>query len=98
MEDILYTPETVLAAEPGDYTFVESTPAGTRQTVSILDGVIESSYPSADPTVTVNIAGDSEETHTVIYGNVGLGEIEACKIHDRRPLPSLTVSPSRVIL
>ena len=81
--DILYTPATVLAAEPGAYTFVESTPAGTLQTVSILDGVIESSYPSADPTVTVNVAGDSEETHTVIYGNVGLGEIEACKIYDR---------------
>jgi hypothetical protein len=80
--DTLYTPETVLAAEPGDYTFVEATPAGTLQTVSRLDGAIYS-YDPADPTVVVSVAGVSGETHEVVYGNVGLGQIKACKFYDR---------------
>jgi hypothetical protein len=83
LSDTLYTPDTVLAAEPGDYVFVEATPAGTLQTVSILDDVIVSQYPTADPTVVVPVAGDSGETHEVVYGNVGLGQITACKIYDR---------------
>lgn len=77
--DTLYTPETVLAAEPGDYTFVEATPAGTLQTVSMLDGAVV----ALDPTVVVTVAGESGETHEVIYGNVGLGEVTACKGYDR---------------
>ncbi len=83
LADTLYTPDTVLAAEPGAYTFVESTPAGTLQTVSRLDGVVVSQYPSADPTVVVSVAGTSGETHQVVYGNVGLGQISACKVYDR---------------
>ncbi|MFX0200608.1 MAG: SdrD B-like domain-containing protein, partial [Candidatus Hodarchaeota archaeon] len=83
LSDTLYTPDTILAAEPGTYTFVEDTPSGTLQTVSILDGGIVSIYPNADPTVVVEVAGDSGETHEVIYGDIGLGWIEACKIYDR---------------
>jgi len=79
----LYTPDMVLAAEPGTYTFVESTPAGTLQTVSELDGSIVSLYPNANPTVAVAVAGDSEETHAVLYGNVGLGQVTACKVYDQ---------------
>ncbi len=83
LSDTLFTPETILAAEPGTYTFVEDTPSGTLQTVSILDGVVQSLYPTADPTVVVEVAGDSGETHEVIYGDIGLGWIKACKIYDR---------------
>jgi hypothetical protein len=75
----VYTPEVVLADAPGTYTFVESTPAGTLQTASYLDGV----QLATDPTVAVAVAGDSGETHEVVYGNVGLGAIQACKIYDR---------------
>jgi hypothetical protein len=78
-----YTPATVVAAEAGDYTFVEETPSGTLQTVGILDGTVASAYPSASPTVVVSVAGTSGETHTVVYGNVGLGEFKACKVFDR---------------
>lgn len=83
LSDTLFTPETILAAEPGTYTFVEDTPSGTLQTVSILDGAIQSLYPTADPTVVVEVAGDSGETHEIIYGDIGLGWIKACKIYDR---------------
>jgi hypothetical protein len=79
----IFTPETVVAAAAGDYTFVEDTPTGTLQTVSIRDGVDVSAYPTADPTVVVSVAGTSGETHTVVYGNVGLGEVKACKVFDR---------------
>jgi len=81
--ETVFTPDTILAAEPGAYTFVEATPSGTQQTVSILDGDIVSIYPTADPTVVVNVVGDDSETHEVIYGNIGIGSIEACKIFDR---------------
>lgn len=83
LSDTLFTPETILAAESGTYTFVEDTPSGTLQTVSILDGAIQSLYPTADPTVVVEVAGDSGETHEIIYGDIGLGWIKACKIYDR---------------
>jgi hypothetical protein len=78
----VYTPKTFLASE-GDYTLVEATPAGTLQTVSYLDGAVTSAYPTANPSVTVSVAGISGEFHTVVYGNVGLGEFEACKVFDR---------------
>ncbi|HSH75900.1 MAG TPA: SdrD B-like domain-containing protein [Longimicrobiales bacterium] len=77
------TPALVLTAEPGDYTAVEATPAGTLETVSYLDGVVMSLLPSADPSVVVSVAGTSGETHEIVYGNVGLGEITACKVFDR---------------
>lgn len=79
----IYTTAMVDASEPGTYTFVEDTPSPTLQTVSTLDGNIVSQYPSADPTVLVPVVGESEETHEVVYGNVGLGAITATKIYDR---------------
>ncbi len=83
-----YTQFVLLAAEAGDYVFTEATPAGTQQTVSILDGVVQSLYPSADPGVTVTITADysmkaDQELHEIVYGNVGLGQITACKVYDR---------------
>lgn len=79
----LFTAATLTAYTAGAYSFTESTPAGTAQTVAYKDGVIQSSYPSANATVSVTIAGTSGETHTVVYGNVGLGSFDACKVFDR---------------
>ncbi|MFX1508434.1 MAG: hypothetical protein ACFFDC_20330, partial [Promethearchaeota archaeon] len=79
----IYTTAMVDASDPGIYTFVEDTPSATLQTVSYLDGSIISQYPIADTTVQVPVTGESEETHEVVYGNVGLGAITATKIYDR---------------
>ena len=74
--ETFYTPvQYLVGIYPGNYLVVEATPAGTLQTASILDGV---SLP-VNPLVTVPVAGFSGETHTVIYGNVGLGEIRPAK-------------------
>ncbi|NIP51741.1 MAG: hypothetical protein GWO08_06415, partial [Gammaproteobacteria bacterium] len=75
------TPVLILVDE-GTYTVVEDTPAGTLQTVSYLDGVLDSCYPTADPTVDVVVAGDSGETHEVVYGNVGTADVTVCKVFD----------------
>lgn len=79
----LFTPVRVMAEPPGTYTVVEGQPEGTAQTSSELDGSIVSCFPTADPTVTVNVLGNNKETHEVVYGNVGLGKITACKFYDR---------------
>jgi len=79
----LPTPITYMAALQGDYLFEEDRPAGTLQTVSYLDGLVQSLYPTADPKVTVSVAMFPGETHEVVYGNVGLGSITACKVYDR---------------
>lgn len=79
----VYTAATVTAYTAGVYTFVEATPAGTAQTVAYRDGVEQSGYPTASPTVSVTVAGTSGETHSVVYGNVGLGSFDACKVFDR---------------
>jgi hypothetical protein len=83
IEDTIYTPWTILAEPSGTWTVTEATPAGTLQTVSFLDGAVVSLYPDADPTVLVEVAGESGETHEVVFGNVGLGSIKACKVYDR---------------
>lgn len=77
-----YTPATISATE-GLWWIAENLGAGTLQTASYLDGVLLSSYPSADPVVGIDVAGESEETRAVLFGNVGLGSVEACKRYDR---------------
>jgi hypothetical protein len=77
-----YTP-VLIVTDSGTYTIVEDTPDGTQQTVSTLDGAIVSLYPAANPVVHVNVEGLSGETHVVVYGNVGIGSITACKTFDR---------------
>ncbi len=79
----LYTAATLTAYAAGVYSFVEATPSGTDQTVAYLDGAVSSSYPNASATVNVTVAGTSGETHSVVYGNVGLGSFDACKVFDR---------------
>ena len=78
----IYTEAVVSAATSGLYTFIEDTPQNTLQTTSYLNGNQLSLFPNANPQVDVNVAGDSGETHTVLYGDVGLGKITACKIYD----------------
>lgn len=80
--DTEYTPVIYVAAEAGDYNVTEETPAGTLQTVSYLDGVVDSLYPTASPTVIVTIVGQSGETHEVVFGNVGIGGVTVCKVYD----------------
>jgi hypothetical protein len=82
-----FTTFTYVAGVAGLYTFVEETPAGTLQTVAYLDGVQQSLIPSASPTVQVTVqdpkpVGQTPETHLIVYGNVGLGSLTACKIYD----------------
>lgn len=78
----IYTEAVVSAATSGLYTFVEDTPLNTLQTASYLDGNQLSTFPTATPQVDVNVAGNSGETHNVLFGNVGLGHVTACKIYD----------------
>jgi hypothetical protein len=78
-----FTPTTVLSGVPGLYTVEEDTPDGTLQTASFLDGAAQSCYPVADPIVLVLVQEECEETHEVVYGNVGAGSITACKVYDR---------------
>ena len=76
-----YTPASVMAST-GEWHVTENLVPHTLQTVSMLDGVIQSQYPTADPLVQVTFSGGSGETHWVKYGNVGLGRIKACKYYD----------------
>lgn len=77
----VWTPATIIAEPPGDWFFDEENPAGAQQTASIVDNVNTTPFPT-DP-VKVTVAGTSGETHEVVFGNVGLGEVKACKIYDR---------------
>jgi hypothetical protein len=76
----VYTPDTIIAEPPGDWVFDEENPAGVLQTASYVDDLATDPFP-ADP-VTVTVAGTSGETHEVVFGNVGLGEVVACKVYD----------------
>ncbi|NIS29681.1 MAG: hypothetical protein GWO04_06830, partial [Actinobacteria bacterium] len=76
-----YTPASVLAF-PGDWWTLEDLVPATLQSVAMLDGVIQSQYPTADARVDLTFAGEPGEHHTVTYGNIGLGSIKACKFYD----------------
>lgn len=77
----LWTPWTILAEPPGAWSFTEATPQGTLQTASFVDGAQTIPFP-ANP-VTVTVAGTSGEKHEVVFGDVGLGALKACKLYDR---------------
>lgn len=77
----IYTPAIIVAEPPGDWYFDEENPAGTQQTASYVDGLQTTPFPT-DP-VKVPVAGTSGEKHEVIFGNVGLGKVKACKVYDR---------------
>jgi hypothetical protein len=83
VENAELTPSTIVAGMAGTFSFEEDTPDGTLQTASYLDGSADSLYPDAFPVVDVVVANTSGETHSVIFGNVGLGSATACKVFDR---------------
>jgi hypothetical protein len=77
-----HTPATI-TAYAGTWGVAEDEPEGTLVTASMLDGASLSSYPDGDPHVVLTMAGRSGETHDVLFGDVGLGKVSACKIYDR---------------
>lgn len=77
-----YTPASILASM-GIWGFVEDVPAGAMPTVVTVDGNVASAYPDADPFVSLMVQSDWDEQHTIVYGNVGLGQVTACKVFDR---------------
>ncbi|MHC4957261.1 MAG: hypothetical protein ACYTGN_02715 [Planctomycetota bacterium] len=83
VQSIVYTKAMVLAEPAGLWTITEATPASTLQTVAMLDGSVVSKRPTANPSVLVDVKGDAGESHEVVFGNVGLGTIKACKVYDR---------------
>ncbi|MHC4939770.1 MAG: SdrD B-like domain-containing protein [Planctomycetota bacterium] len=83
VEQTEYTKVLVLAEPAGVWTIKEAALPATKQTVSIVDGVSSSKFPTANPTVLLKVNGDEGETHEVVFGNVGLGSIVACKVYDR---------------
>jgi hypothetical protein len=83
VQSTVYTKALLLAEPAGLWTITEATPAGTAQTVSLLDGTVVSKRPTANASVLVDVKGDAGETHEVVFGNVGLGTIKACKVYDR---------------
>lgn len=74
------TTTIVTALTPGDWTLTEATVAGTVRTVFYIDAV--PMIPSAADPVSVTVAGIPGEMHDVGFGNVGLGEVTACKVYD----------------
>ena len=80
----LYAPETIVASEPGTYTFIEAPRETAIQTVGILDGIPVSTYPDADPMVAVLVEGPTHDpsAHEVVFGYAGSGLIRACSIYD----------------
>jgi hypothetical protein len=61
-----FTPNTHVAAEPGDYLVCEEILDGWFQSASRLDGVYDDPFQQC---VTVPVAGTSGETHEVVFGN-----------------------------
>jgi hypothetical protein len=82
--NIRYT-QAVVMADAGNWTVTEAQPPRTRVTAIYLDGVLKSAYPSTETMVVVPVAGTAGESHEVVFGNVGLGEIDVSesKFYDR---------------
>ena len=69
---------TELAPLKGIWEICEEIPSNWRQTALIVDG------DPCDPVACamVNVSNDCGKVHTVIFGNIQLGSIEACKFID----------------
>lgn len=74
-----YTQVNIQAMPEGTWIVTEATPVDWLQTAVYVDGVAKTLLP----TTQVEVAGLSEEVHTVIFGNVQLGDISGCKWYDR---------------
>lgn len=73
-----YTPAEIQAVPEGIWTLTEDLPDGWMQTALYIDGILQ-------PVVTfaqVDVLGLSGEVHEVIFGNIQLGDITACKFND----------------
>ena len=74
-----YTKVEVLA-ELGPWTVKEALPENVYQTAALLDG----NAVALDPTVSVTFTDECNgETHEVIFGNHGVGDVVACKSYDK---------------
>ena len=74
------TPVIVLASPAGTWEVCEEILSGWRQTSLFVDGVKIEPKTSC---VSLNVISDCAEEHTVIFGNIQLGSITACKFYDR---------------
>jgi hypothetical protein len=74
-----FTPAEIQAMPEGLWTVVEETPSDWLQTALYINAVAQ---PVTD-TAQVEVLGLSGETHEVIFGNIQLGSISACKFYDR---------------
>jgi hypothetical protein len=72
-----YTPWTFVA-QAGVWNVYEDLLAGWQQTGAYLDGV----SLGVTPSVNVNVVGIADEVHEVVFLNVKLGKISACKGYD----------------
>jgi hypothetical protein len=68
-----------LAVPAGVWTVQEETRDGWLQTALIIDGVPQ----VVSDTAGVLFVGDCLEHHEIIFGNIELGDITACKFYDR---------------
>lgn len=82
VEDALYTPFVVAAAEAGTWTFTEDTVPGWEQTALIVDGTSLSVASSVD----IEVDGDCGETHTVVFGNRETPDDGTCPVDTSHPL------------
>jgi hypothetical protein len=73
------TPFDILASPSGNWQICEQVLSNWLQTALIIDGNSNSPTPCA----AVAVNDDCGEEHTVVFGNIQLGSIEACKFYDR---------------
>ena len=73
------TPVDVLAMPVGMWTVKEQTPSNWLQTALYIDGISRTVVPTAQ----VEFVGNCTEVHEIIFGNIKLGSIKACKFYDR---------------
>jgi len=74
-----YTPVEIQAMPEGTWMVVEEIPSHWLQTALYVDGVNQTVSADAQ----IQVAGDSGETHRVVYGNIQLGDIVGYKWYDR---------------
>ena len=75
-----FTPVEIPRAVPkGWWVVTEEMPAGWLQTALYIDGAPKEPNPVAQ----VEFLGLCDETHEIIFGNIQLGSVTACKFYDR---------------
>lgn len=74
-----FTPAEIQAMPEGLWTLQEETPSGWLQTALYIDSLSQPVMSIAQ----VEVLGLSGEVHEVIFGNIRLGDISACKFYDR---------------